>query len=209
MRYSVLSQAALELPSFPLPTTENMAEQASKKHPENPLGRECQSRCKESFRKIIGFLLDEKKRPKSDSFPPSILWSATTTKGAGERQAGWVQAVLAIRAWFSIPAVLWSPPVTLGKSLTSVVICFPCCKTQPIIQASLTVGPCGEDVELWNTWTAFEWRLHVNEQNLVSYLKWDSQMSTEYLWFLGGDGGLADCYKLYNFLLVHEDTLVK
>lgn len=107
-------------------------------------------------------------------------------KRAGERKEGWLQAVLAMRAWFSIPAVLWSPPVTLGKSLTSAVIRFPCCKTWQIIQASLTVGPCGEVVELWSTWTIFEWRPRVNELYLVPYLKWDSQMSTEYQLVLCG-----------------------
>lgn len=92
IRYSTLSQTALELLSFPpFPTTENMVEQTSKKYPENPLGRECQSRCKESLRKIIGFFLDEKKRPKSDFSPPSILWSATTAEES-RREAGGLTA---------------------------------------------------------------------------------------------------------------------
>lgn len=149
-----------------------------------------------------------KKRDPNLTFPPHPFFDQLQQlKRAGERQAGWLQAVLAIRAWLSIPAVLWSPPVTLGKSLTFVVIRFPRCKTRPIIQASLTVGPCGEDVEFWNTWTALEWRPHVNELHLVSYLKWDSQMCTEYLWVLGGS--LADYNKLYSVLFVHKDTCVK
>lgn len=127
-----------------------------------------------------------KKRDPNLTFPPHPFFDQLQQlKRAGERQEGWLQAVLAIRSWLSIPAVLRSPPVTLGKSLTSVVICFPCCKTRPIIQASLTVGLCGEDAELWSTWTGFAWRPHVDEWYLVPYLKRDSQMSTKYLRILG------------------------
>lgn len=145
-----------------------MAEQTSKKHPENPLGRECQSRCKESLRKNNWLSFAWKKRDLNWLFPLHPFFDQLQQlKKAGDRQAGWLQTVLAVWAWFSIPAVLWSPPVTLGKSFTPVVIRFPCCKTRPIIQASLTVGPCGEDVELWSTWTAFEWKPDVNELHLV------------------------------------------
>lgn len=186
IRYSVLSQTSLELASLLLPLYRKRGWRNKQNISRKSFGERMSKQTQGVLEKNNWLSFGWKKRPKSDFFPPSILWSAPRTKESRREEGGLTASCTCYESLVQHPCCVMISSVTLGKSLTSAVIRFPCCKTWQIIQASLTVGPCGEVVELWSTWTIFEWRPRVNELYLVPYLKWDSQMSTEYQLVLCG-----------------------
>lgn len=204
IRYLVLSQTALELSCFlHYPTTENMAEQRSKKHPENSLGRECQSRCKESLRKIIGFLLDQKKKPKSDFSPPSILWSATTTEESKREAGGLTASCTCCKSLVQHPCCVMISSCDLGQ------VTHLCGDSLKHGQLYRPAAQWGHVVKMWNSRT-LEQLLSEGLTSVNYTLSLEMRLPNVYRVSVGSCRVFfADYNKLYNFLLVYKDTCVK
>lgn len=147
IRYPGLSQTALELPSLPLPLHAEHGWANKQKTSKKSFGERVSKRLQGVLEKNNWLSFGWKKRPKSDFFPPSILWSAPTTQ-VSSREGRRVDCKLyllrdpgsasplcyGLLVW---PWASHSPPLGFAS---------PCCKTRPIIQASLAGGMCGEDV---------------------------------------------------------------
>lgn len=149
IRYSVLSQMTLELPSLPLPFHAEHGWTNKQTTSRKSFGEKVSKRLQGVLEKNNWLSFGWKKETQIWFFSPSILWSAPTT-GVSSREAGGLTAsctccvdpgsasllCYGLLVW---PWASHSPPLWFAS---------PCCKTRPIIQAGLTGRPSGEDIFL-------------------------------------------------------------